>query len=354
MTQRTVANPPLRLHKHTGQMYVNLNGHRHYLGKAGSPGIDEAYHRLLSRWKAGGQQPLVNPDDITVVEVVARFRKHAVIYYTRREVANWAPVLRELKRLFGTTSAATFDAPALRAVRHAFIDTDCCRSYVNAQATRIRRVFRWAVSEGLVDGNVLHGLLALEGLKKGRTMVRETEPVHPVPVAHLDAVRRNVNATVRAMIDMQLLTAARPGEVMSMRAVDIDTSRPVWIYTPAEHKNAHRGTRREVYVGPKAQRVLQPLMAGRPVDAYLFPPAADPRVSYSRSAYRQAIHRACDRGNVPRWSPGQLRHNAASRLREEFGLEAAQVLLGHARADVTQVYAEVNHAKALEVALKIG
>ena len=57
---------------------------------------------------------------------------------------------------------------------------------------------------------------------------------------------------------------------------------------------------------------------------------------------------------IPLWTPGQLRHNAATIVRREFGLEAAQLLLGHAKADVTQLYAEVNELKAIEIAEKIG
>jgi site-specific recombinase XerC len=41
-------------------------------------------------------------------------------------------------------------------------------------------------------------------------------------------------------------------------------------------------------------------------------------------------------------------------IRREFGLEAAQVLLGHAKADVTQVYAERDLTLAKQVAAKIG
>ena len=41
-------------------------------------------------------------------------------------------------------------------------------------------------------------------------------------------------------------------------------------------------------------------------------------------------------------------------IRREHGVEAAQLMLGHARADVTQVYAEVNQAKACTVALAVG
>jgi integrase len=55
-----------------------------------------------------------------------------------------------------------------------------------------------------------------------------------------------------------------------------------------------------------------------------------------------------------RWAPNQLRHQHATRVRKEFGLEAAQVALGHARADVTQIYAEKNAALAATVAAKIG
>jgi len=44
----------------------------------------------------------------------------------------------------------------------------------------------------------------------------------------------------------------------------------------------------------------------------------------------------------------------ATKVRKAHGLEAAQVLLGHARADVTQVYAERNEELAREVAGKIG
>jgi integrase len=54
------------------------------------------------------------------------------------------------------------------------------------------------------------------------------------------------------------------------------------------------------------------------------------------------------------WHPNQLRHTFATRVRQLHGLEAAQVLLGHARADVTQVYAERNEQLSSAVAAEIG
>ncbi len=55
-----------------------------------------------------------------------------------------------------------------------------------------------------------------------------------------------------------------------------------------------------------------------------------------------------------RCHPHQLRHNYATRIRKDFGLEAAQILLGHSKADVTQIYAERDMNRAATVAAKIG
>src|SRR5262249_50615592 len=113
-----------------------------------------------------------------------------------------------------------------------------------------------------------------------------------------------------------------------------------------------------------------------------------PADRYNRLAYLTALTRACDRAFPPigelargegesvakwwarlnkeqrdavkewrkahHWHPNQLRHTFATRVRKAHGLEAAQVLLGHAKADVTQVYAEKNEALATSVAAKIG
>jgi integrase len=49
-----------------------------------------------------------------------------------------------------------------------------------------------------------------------------------------------------------------------------------------------------------------------------------------------------------------LRHTNASNVRDEFGLEHTQAVLGHSTADMSQHYAKASKAKAAEVARKIG
>lgn len=55
-----------------------------------------------------------------------------------------------------------------------------------------------------------------------------------------------------------------------------------------------------------------------------------------------------------RWHPHQLRHNAATFLRKEFGLETARIILGHRSAAITEVYAEMDQEKALEAIVRVG
>jgi integrase len=79
-----------------------------------------------------------------------------------------------------------------------------------------------------------------------------------------------------------------------------------------------------------------------------------PRDTFTDFGYAAVVRRACGRAGVGPWHPNQLRHTFASEVRRKFGLEAVQVLLGHARADVTQMYAERDQQLAVRVAAEVG
>lgn len=75
---------------------------------------------------------------------------------------------------------------------------------------------------------------------------------------------------------------------------------------------------------------------------------------YSTKTYARAIERACKRHGIEPWGPNRLRHARATEIRQRYGLEEAQVSLGHSRADVTQLYARRDEALALRVAIETG
>jgi integrase len=44
-----------------------------------------------------------------------------------------------------------------------------------------------------------------------------------------------VSRQVWALIQLQLLTGARAGELVGMRPIDLDTSGRIWMFSPQEH-----------------------------------------------------------------------------------------------------------------------
>jgi integrase len=109
---------------------------------------------------------------------------------------------------------------------------------------------------------------------------------------------------------------------------------------------------------------------------------------YDVASYRRAIFRACDLAFPPplalvkrreetrtqwqerlspnqktelatwrsdhRWHPHQLRHSAATNIRNEFGIELARIILGHSTAFTTEIYAETDRQQAIDVIAKMG
>jgi len=317
---------------------------------------------------------------------------------------------------YGRTAAVEFGPLAFQAFQVSLIAKDLSRKTINHLTSTIRRMFRWAVARELVPPAVLQALVAVPGIPKNRTAARETTPVRPVEASVVDATLRSLADVVADMVRFQRMTGSRPGEVCNLRPLDVNRSKSVWEYRPASHKTEHHDQERIIFIGPKAQEILSSYLL-RPADTYCFSPAeavkqhlaarhavrktpptygnvpGSNRKSrpkrragdhFTNDSYNRAIQRACEAAfgmpaelrrisrKLPEderkrlqklaaewraehcWSPNQLRHAAASSVRRQFGLEAAQVVLGHSKADVTQVYAERDQALAAEVMGKIG
>jgi integrase len=75
---------------------------------------------------------------------------------------------------------------------------------------------------------------------------------------------------------------------------------------------------------------------------------ATPRID---PPYRVAKFRAA---GLVYWTPHQLRHAKAQMIRDQFGLEAAQAVLGHSSLTATQIYAKKRLDLAKELAAKCG
>jgi len=273
----SVRTPSYRLHKPTGQAVVTLNGQDMYLGKYGTPESQIEYDRLVAEWLSNGRRlPQATGSDLAVNEFVVAYLKFADGYYRKGDAPTVEPgnirlAVRPLLKLYGHSPARDFGPLKLKAVRQAMVDSGTCRTEVNRRVARIVRLFKWAVENELVPPAVHQALKAVAWLRKGRTQARESVPVKPVPDSVVDAIRLHVARQVWAMIELQRLTGMRPGEVVIMRTCDIDRTEAVWVYTPAYHKTEHHDKERHVYIGPRAQAVLEPWLR-TDAEVFLFSP----------------------------------------------------------------------------------
>lgn len=395
-------------HKASGRAVVRIDGKDFYLGEFGSEESFAEYERLIGEWRVSRTRLAVRPHllsqtatpALTVAELLLQYREFARGYYSKdgsptKEYVEMGLALRPVRELFANLLARDFGPLALQAVRQHMIEQDLSRGVINNRIHRIKRCFRWAVSEERVPPSVYEGLRAVPGLKKYRSTARETDPVQPVPDEDVEAVLPHVAPQVAAMIRLQRLTGMRPGEAVLMRSCEIDRTQDVWMFTPADHKNAWRGHDRQIPLGPKAQEILLPFLHKAPSEFLFSPrdaeahrnslrragrktpmtpsqrnrcslehPGREKRNRYDVDSYRRAIKYGIIRVNkiraadglplIPHWFPLQIRHSRATELNESFGIEAAAVTLGHAHADTTKIYAERNLKLAREIARKSG
>ena len=340
-------------HKPSGQAYVRIDRKDIYLGAYGSSESRSRYAELIEEWL---DRHRVDRHTLSIAELCLRYHKHVQTHYVKNgrptsEQLCIKSALRPLVRLFGTLRAADFGPVKLGDYRDCLIEAKYAISTIRKHVFRVRHLFKWAVSRELVDVATYQSLMTLGNLEAGRCAARVPEPVTPVAEAHIEATKRAVSDSIAGLIDFQVLTGARPGEACAVRMCDINTSGAVWEYTPQSHKTEHRGKQRRIMIGPKCQTVIRRHMT-TDTTAPLFPNRAGKQ--YAVHGYRTIIRRACVRIGIPIWRPNQLRHTAATIIRRHGGIEDSRVVLGHASAVTSEVYAEKDLGAARAIVAQIG
>jgi integrase len=369
---------------------VSLSGQDFYLGPHGTKASKAEYDRQIAEWLARGRRPL-HANDIEIVELILAYKEYAEGYYRKNgrktsEVVQILLALKVLRKLYGRQLANEFGPLKLQVVRDEMIRAGGTGRNINKLISRIVRMFAWGVSRELVRADAAHALRELPGLRAGRSEAKEAPPVQPVADTVVTATLDHLPPIVADMVRLQRLTGCRPAEICLIRPCDVDLSGSVWTYRLESHKTMHHGRERVICIGPKGQEILRPYLL-REKSSYCFCPREGERkrraaaherrltslscgnrpgsnkrkkakrwagVRYTTGSYGRAIRRACLSAAIEPWSPNRLRHSAATEIRKRFGLEAAQVTLGHAQATVTQVYAERDFEKAASVMAQVG
>jgi integrase len=358
MPHRQANLPTYRLHKSSGQAVVTLEGRDIYLGLHGTPESRAEYQRRIRDYVNAGFR-LPREEDraaLTIQRLCDDYLTFAEREYRHPDgsptgtVENTKLALRALFEFASDLEAEQFGPRMFLELREKLVGSGLARSTINDRLGIVRRAFKWAAEQERVPASVYHGLCTVRGLRRGRGGARETEPVRPVPDQGIASALPFMPEPVQAIVRLQLLTGARPGEVLCMRACDIDRSGKVWIYHPALHKNSWRGQEREVYLGPRSQEIVRDWMRPGLQERFLFSPKESERLRHERERaarrtplypshiraverkrravpqmspgdrydvdnYRQAITRACRRAGVPPWARAPSGERSAEILR---------------------------------------
>jgi integrase len=180
---------------------------------------------------------------MTVGQLCLLFIQHADGYYQldgepTGEADNFRKSAKYLNALFRTLPVDDFGPKRLLEVRQRMIDDGVVRKSINRHVAPLKHIFKCGVSRELVSAEVHTALSTVSGLREGRTVAKEGEPVQPVPEEGFERAVAKMTANVAAICRLLLLlTGARVSEIRLMRVGDVDTTGNVWFYRSGSHKN---------------------------------------------------------------------------------------------------------------------
>ncbi|TWT95776.1 site-specific integrase [Neorhodopirellula pilleata] len=312
------------------QARVRLGGHTYYLGVYGSKESRAEYKRLVAEFIAN-DGVIVRQDaraDLSLTELFASYLVWARKHYGKSatEFDKIKRIVKRTRLVYGDLEASRFGYQQFEVIRTALLNDGVGRDYINGNMDRLVRVFRWGASRNLIEPSVAQSLGMIERLKRGRTNAPERKPVPPVPADVVLKTLPHLSSVVSDMIRLQMVVGSRPGELCNLTPAMIDRTGDVWEATLIEHKTAHHGKSRTLFIGPQGQAILSPYLMRfgdehcfRPVDAEKErrdaqhaarktplscgdrpgtnrkrAPKVRPGQHYTTASYRRAIHRACD------------------------------------------------------------
>jgi integrase len=205
------------------------------------------------------------------------------------------------------------------------------RGGVCANRTRalLSKVFSYGVEQERVESNPVYGVKRLYTEKPRERVVTEEE------VGVLWVLFDRLQPTVGAAWRLILLTAQRPGEVLSMRWRDLERdSRGSWWNLPAELTKTHRAHR--VPLSPQALAVIEALRPLTGSSEWVLASRADGKrltwLSHSSARLREW-------SGLEHFTPHDLRRTAATWLgRSGVRPDTIDQLLNHAAGRISRTY----------------
>ena len=355
---------------------------------------------------AAGLSPDIT-DELTLGELGKRYGKHCQRVYTKNEAKNKRLCVEHVLKHVGDVYWSEFGTAAYTDLQDALVAEGRTLERINKICGEVRAWMKWCHVRELITTKLHQDFRDVGPVRSTRAGVVESPGVIPVDWDDVEPVLPFMSPVVAAMVTVQFWSGMRPGEVCAMKYGELNTSDPdVWFYRPANHKNSHRIKNKNKDskhvlikgIGKIAQDAMRPFVercddpgdfvfrpiyamewranqmekAGRHEDrkCKVYPSELKARKrrketrqtfweetcnpSYITNSYGKAVAYAFDKAeregvDLERWSPGQLRHGIAQKLRDAGNMQGATALLGHKNSAMTVNYAALTEEELRRV-----
>lgn len=293
--------------------YATLNGKKISLGVQGEQNEAEAvkaWHRLM----ADGRTPDALPTRTASVKIVIDgFLADAEGRVSPECLRQYRKHLLRFAKRFGARPAVSVTPAEAEAYAR---KPEWAASTRNGVLGSIVSAYRWAERSQIIARNPLQGLRKPAKASRGAKALISAE-AHATLCEHAEPL-------FRVFLQLLWLTGARPGEIASLQAEDIDLKQGVAVLT--EHKTAHLGKSRILFLSAEAVRIIRAM--GK-TDGLIF--TGENAQPLTANAIGSRLTRLCVKAGVKHCIAYGYRHTYATDALAN-GVPDAQVaaLMGHA------------------------
>lgn len=252
---------------------------------------------------------------------------------------------RDVFKQHGATPVAQIKPADIRAVVQG-IEARGARETAGRVFQRLRGVFRYAIAHGLVETDPTYSLKSAEILKAQRVKHRASLPERDVPEYLGKLAAYGGDPTVKAALDLLLLTAVRPGELRGARWDEFDVGRLLWRIPAARMK---MGTEHLVPLSRQALELLGTLRRLTGAGALVFPSPFYPGQALSDNTLNSALARMGYKGIATAHGFRSLFSTVANEA--AWGRDVIERQLAHEERD--EVRGAYNHAEHLPERVKL-
>ncbi|MCL2745054.1 MAG: tyrosine-type recombinase/integrase [Planctomycetaceae bacterium] len=290
-----------------------------------------------------------NPaQELTLRQLHAEFEKCNIIndIRTRNNIRKAFSLLAEL---FPKATNVSFGSKELMQFQVFLAKKNYARKYCNTLVKFVRTVFYWGESADLVSIRTVHKLRNVKPLKLNQA--KEKPKRKAVPAEVFEAALPYFPPAVSDMLELQRLTAMRPGEVCRMKPIEIkhdkDLTGDFWIYQPEHHKTEWAGKEKRIVLGENSMETLSFYLLKRAADEPVFKTVKGK--AYTTASYGRIIKKVLEANDLPKFTAHQVRHLAISEISLLCGQDFAKEVAGHSDTKTTEIYDHFSIEKQKEV-----